>query len=93
MIPEGSYTLVYASGLDWVKSPDAFRWNPSYHQFERSLTYSEKTDSTGTAYDAISITLHPVVGGNVPTKTISREEFLKGHLHMRLQKAQSQPIS
>jgi hypothetical protein len=90
-IPEGAYTLVYTSGLDWIESQDAFSWNPSYHQFERSLTYSEQTDATGIKYDEISVTLHPVVGGNVRTITISREEFLKGHRHLPLQNSQSQP--
>lgn len=90
-IPEGAYTLAYTSGLDWIKALDTFRWNPTYHQFERSLTYSEQTDATGTEYHEISVTLHPVVGGNVRTKRISREEFLRGHRHVPLQESQSQP--
>ena len=81
-IPEDTYTLVYTSGLDWIDSEDGFRWNPSYHQFERSVTYSEHADEDGVQYHEISVTLHPVVGGNVRTKAISREDFLKGHLHM-----------
>ena len=91
-IPEGTYTLAYTSGLDWIDSEDAFRWHPSYHQFERSLTYSEQSVEDGIQYHEISVTLHPV-GGNVRTKQISREEFLNGHRHMPLQRAQIPPIS
>jgi hypothetical protein len=91
-IPEGSYALVYTSGLDWIDAEDGFRLNPSYHQFERSVTYSEQDDEDGVEYHEISVTLHPVVGGNVRTKRISREEFLRGHRHTPLQKSQSQPV-
>jgi hypothetical protein len=35
-------------------------------------------------YKDISVTLHPVMGGNVRTKDISRSEFLKGHRHVPL---------
>jgi len=84
-IPEGTYSLAYTTGLDWIDSQDAFRWHPSYSQFERTLQYTERRDSEGVEYHDISITLHPVVGGNVRTRPISRDEFLKGHRHMRLQ--------
>ena len=80
-IPEGDYNLAYSLGLDWANSEDAFRWNPSYHQFEKAIIYSEQTDKSGIQYKDISVTLHPVKGGNVRTKSISRSEFLKGHRH------------
>ncbi len=81
-IPQGDYVLAYTAGLDWVDSEDAFRWSPSYHEFEKPVSYSEQTDTTGTRYDEISVTLHPVIGGNVRTKSISRSDFLRGHRHV-----------
>jgi len=83
-IPEGNYNLAYSSGLDWVDSDDTFRWNPSYHEFQKTVTYSEQRDASGIQYDDINVTLHPVMGGNVRTKPISRSEFLKGHRHVSL---------
>jgi hypothetical protein len=32
------------------------------------------------------VTLNPVMFGNVKTKTITREEFLRGHRHVVLQR-------
>lgn len=81
-IPEGEYTLAYTIGLDWVAAEETFRWNPSYHEFDRNISYSEQSDTERIRYDEISVTLHPVMGGNVRTKTISRSDFLKGHRHI-----------
>jgi hypothetical protein len=80
-IPQGDYVLAYTTGLDWVDSEDAFRWNPSYHEFETAINYSEQAETDGIRYHEISVTLHPVMGGNVRTKPISRADFLKGHRH------------
>jgi hypothetical protein len=85
-LPEGTYTLAYTRGLDWLESEDAFRWHPSYSEFGKPLQYTEQRDSEGVRYDDIRVTLHAVTGGNVRTKAISREEFLKGHRHTRLQR-------
>jgi hypothetical protein len=85
-LPEGVYALAYTTGLDWLDSEDSFRWHPSYNEFGRKLEYSERRDSEGIHYHDISVTLNPVIGGNVRTRVITREEFLKGHHHMPLQK-------
>jgi hypothetical protein len=69
-IPAGTYELKYSLG-------------PSCYQFDRSLDYTEDrtegADRVRINYKEISVTLHPVIGGNVRTKTISRGDFLKGH--------------
>lgn len=69
-IPVGTYELKYALG-------------PACYQFERSFDYieqrTEEADRVRINYKEISVTLHPVVGGNVRTKQISRSDFLKGH--------------
>jgi hypothetical protein len=68
-IPVGTYELKYALGS-------------SFYQFDRSLDYTEQrteeADRVGVFYKEISVTLHPVVGGNARTKKISRDDFLKG---------------
>src|SRR5208282_559885 len=70
-IPEGTYQLVYAAGLDWDDSADIFLCDPDYAQFERNFTFTEEEDQEGIQYHSITVTLHPVVGGNVRTKKIS----------------------
>lgn len=85
-IPQGRYRLTFTTGLNWVESEDTFSWQPSYSEFERTFEYNERRDSDGIQYKTISVTLNPVLLGNVRTKTITREEFLKGHRHLALQR-------
>ena len=84
-IPQGSYRLAYTTGLNWVESDDAFSWQPTYDEFERQFNYDESRDSEGIQFHKISVTLNAVLLGNVHTRTITREEFLKGHQHIPLQ--------
>jgi len=85
-IPQGTDRLTFTSGLNWVESESAFSWHPLYSEFERAFAYSEEHDSEGVQYRSISVTLHPVLFGNVKTKAISREQFLKGHRRITLQR-------
>jgi hypothetical protein len=78
-IPKGTYELAYTHGLDWDDEEAEFRCDPDYAQFEREFDFTEERGQEGIHYDSITVTLHPVVGGNVRTKKISREEFLKNH--------------
>jgi DNA-directed RNA polymerase subunit RPC12/RpoP len=80
-IPEGSYRLAFTTGLNWVESENAFSWQPSYAEFDRIFEYREQRGSEGVQYKSISVTLHPVVFGNVRTKPITRDEFLSGYRH------------
>ncbi len=84
-IPQGSYKVRYSTGLNWVESEDSFSWRPSYSEFDRTFDYGEERDPEGVRYDAIRVTLHSVVSGNVRTRAITREEFLRGHRHVALQ--------
>jgi hypothetical protein len=86
-IPQGSYRLTYTTGLNWVESDDAFSWQPTYNEFERTLDYTEQRDSEGVQYHTIRVSLNSVLFGNVRTRTITREEFLKGHRHVALDQA------
>jgi hypothetical protein len=78
-ISRGTYELAYTHGFDWV-SDDVFRCgDPDYAQFERQFVFTEERDREGVQYKTISVTLHPVLGGNVRTKRMSRQEFLREH--------------
>ena len=85
-IPEGTDRLTFTTGLNWVESEDAFSWHPSYSEFERTFEFSELRNSEGVQYHSISVTLHAVPAGNVRTRAITREEFLKGHRHVAAQR-------
>jgi hypothetical protein len=77
-IPVGTYQLVYMAGLDWDEGDATFRCDPDYAEFERNFVFTEENNQEGVRYHAITVTLHPVVGGNLRTKKISRQEFLRG---------------
>ena len=72
-IPQGSYKVVFAKGLNWMKP--IFSWHPSYSEFEKTFEFSEPK---GIQYKSITVTLQSVPLGNVRTREITREEFLKG---------------
>jgi hypothetical protein len=78
-IPRGTYQLAYTAGLDWDDGDAIFRCDPEYAQFERDFGFTEERNEEGVQYQTITVTLHPVIGGNIRTKRISREEFLKSH--------------
>lgn len=79
-VPMGTYELAYTTGLDWDTDGEIFRCgDPDYAQFERRFAFTEERDQEGIQYKTITVTLHPVIGGNVRTKRISREEFLKAN--------------
>lgn len=85
-IPEGIYSLAFTTGLNWVDSEGEFSWQLAYSEFERSFNFSEQRDADGVQYHSISVTLHAVPQGNVRTRAISREAFLKGRKHITLQR-------
>ena len=85
-VPQGNYRLIFTTGSNWVESDDTFSSRPSYSEFDKTFEFSEQRDSKRVQYDAVSVTLNPVLLGNVKTKTITREEFLKGHRHVALQR-------
>jgi hypothetical protein len=85
-IPQGRFTLAFTTGLNWNESEDVFTWHPSYDQFDQVFEFNDQRDSERVHYETINVTLNPVLFGNVQTKTITREEFLKGHRHVALQR-------
>ena len=85
-IPQGSYKVTYTTGLNWIDSENTFSWHPNYHEFLGTFKFTEQQDSRGILSHKEFITLNPVPFGNARTRTIRREEFLKGHHHVSLQK-------
>ena len=85
-IPAGVFKLAFTTGLNWVEANDSFTWHPSYDEFERTFNFLEERNSEGIRYHEISVTLNPVPLGNVHTKAITRDEFLKGYRHVKLQR-------
>jgi hypothetical protein len=74
-IEPGQYKLLYSFGYNWDENSEDFHVCPSYHEFGKTLTYTESK----TQYTSISVTLNPVAFGNTRSRTISRDEFLRGH--------------
>jgi hypothetical protein len=85
-IPDGPYRLAFTTGLDWIESEESFRWQPEYFEFDRNFVYTEQKDSAGVEFDHVSVTLHPVLNGNLHRRSVTREQFLKGHLRVALQR-------
>jgi hypothetical protein len=83
-IPAGVYRLSFTTGLDWVESATEFGWQASYREFDRTFEFNEKDTPEGIEFEDLTVTLHPVVFGNVRTRPISREEFLKGNHEIAL---------
>lgn len=80
-IPEGLYRLAFTTGLDYIELDDSFRWHPEYFDFDKTFVFVEKGDSEHIRYKDLSVTLHTVPEGNIQRRSISREQFLKGHHH------------
>jgi hypothetical protein len=67
----GDYQILFATGADWNNSEEHFNRNASYFEFGKILSFHEE----GNSYEEHSITLNPVVNGNVRAKSISEAEF------------------
>lgn len=85
-IPQGVYRLAFTTGLNWIESEETFKSDPLYSEFERNFEFDEQRDSERVQYHSVSVTLNPVPLGNVRTRPITREEFLKGHRHVALKR-------
>jgi hypothetical protein len=81
LVPEGDYDLKFAMGLDLYRAESGwdFRWQPSYCKYDSDFRYTEQRDDDVVHYHEMTVTLQPVLAGNVKATPISREEFLGGH--------------
>jgi hypothetical protein len=78
-IGPGTYSLRYASGLDWFPTCGEFMRNGSLDEFPKTLTFEEGYKTTAKA------TLFGVPFGNARTKSIDKQRFLEGDQHYTLQ--------
>ncbi len=84
-VPDGSYRLMFAFGdrlyrdTDRLESPRSFYEFDKTFSFNTTITNTVKEGSTyqDTQYWVVSVTLTPVVGGNITTSSISKDEFEK----------------
>jgi ribosomal protein S27AE len=80
-INDGNYRLIFGIGEDWDSATQFFTRNQTFSEFDKPMkfaTYNERIgDSIDKKYTLLEVTLHPVLGGNIKTYTISEKEFLK----------------
>ncbi len=73
--------LAFTTGLDYVESADSFRWQPEYFDFEKTIVFDEQRRLDGVRYKTVSVSLHPVIDGNIQRRSITRDQFLNRHHH------------
>jgi hypothetical protein len=84
-IPNGYYRLIFAFGDRLYIATDRFESPRGFSKFDRPLTFTTANTVTDTddatyyrtRYTTLSVTLTPVIGGNVTTSSISRSDFEK----------------
>ena len=76
-VPTGSYRLVFAFGNTIYKDTDELTNPTGFAQFDNLFSFVTISDSDGTKFNSVDVTLNPVVGGNAKSSKISREEFEK----------------
>jgi hypothetical protein len=71
----GEYDVIFATGIDWDSDAERFNRDASYFDFGSTFTFTETREGQYVKYGHYSITLNPVVGGNVQARSISEREF------------------
>jgi hypothetical protein len=71
----GSYRVVFATGLDWDSKNERYKQYASYFEFGSILDFHEYKDSEKIHYERHTITLYPVLNGNVKARHLSETEF------------------
>ena len=74
-IPDGSYSLIFAFGDRLSRNTDRFESPQGFSKFRKLMAFTTRKTSEAMYWDQLSITLHPVFGGNARTQSISRKEF------------------
>jgi hypothetical protein len=74
-IPLGTHRLIYEAGSDWDGQNLLFRCNPTYLEFDRTMDFKERQEDNRTSYSDYRVTL-----GKSRATSISKEEFLRGHI-------------
>jgi hypothetical protein len=73
-IEPGSYLLLFTTGIDWDEDNFEFRKHAEYRQMDRNIDF-EKHLPAGVDYKRVTVTLHRILEGNIPSHQISEAEF------------------
>jgi len=74
-IPAGQYNIAFTSGLDWDEDNNEFLKNVAYYKFSDVFEFEVLEKYGGIEYTSYEVTLHPVRGGNAPTKRLDNLDF------------------
>jgi hypothetical protein len=79
-IGAGSYLLRFTLGQDWDSETRKFLQKAWFYQAGRQLDFTEiePTESERGQYTELTVTLHEMVGGNLPRVDISEALFNEG---------------
>ena len=78
-ISAGRYSMLYRSGSGW-NGQGGFNAHELDHRFGKVLGFKDTTSTsdsgdTKTEWSALTVTLHPVLTGNIKSESISKEDF------------------
>lgn len=78
-ISAGRYSLLYRSGSDW-NGQGGFNTHELDHKFVKVLGFEDTTSTsdsgdTKTEWSALTVTLHPVLTGNIRSQPMAKEDF------------------
>jgi hypothetical protein len=71
----GDYDILFQTGMDYDRSTRHFKQDASYFQFGKVLSFEEKRDREGIHYEKHTITLYPVLDGNVESRSLTDAEY------------------
>ena len=69
-IADGTYDIFVAQGDGWNRELHRFTDSPDYSKFAETAPFKTEKESGGIRYTRLSITLQPVVNGNVSTEPV-----------------------
>lgn len=67
--------LRFATGIDWDVDQQKFRRNLALSAFSDPTEFAITVKDAMEYWSTLEVTLHPVVGGNARTETLSEDEF------------------
>jgi len=79
-IVAGSYLLRFTLGEDWDAEGGRFREKAEFYQAGQQLGFTERepTENEGAEYTELTVTLHEMLGGNLPRMPITEALFNEG---------------
>ena len=72
-VPLGAYKLYFATGKTWYGIDDLFGEDTVYRKCDSTFSFTDNYES----YSGWTVTLYPVVDGNMDTVTVSETDFPK----------------